>query len=49
MLDLYDVGGDRWTELIALTRAAKQRGWWREVEYLQRCGARGEGGGCHAG
>ncbi|MGI9003282.1 MAG: helix-turn-helix domain-containing protein [Pseudonocardia sp.] len=30
MLDLYDVGGDRWTELIDLTRAARQRGWWRD-------------------
>ena len=29
MLDLYDVGGDRWTELIALTRQANQRGWWQ--------------------
>jgi transcriptional regulator with XRE-family HTH domain len=29
MLDLYDVGGDRWTELIALTRATRQKGWWR--------------------
>jgi hypothetical protein len=29
MLDLYDVGGDRWTELVALAREAAQRGWWR--------------------
>ena len=29
MLDLYGVGGERWTELIELTRAARQRGWWR--------------------
>ncbi|MDQ2707306.1 MAG: helix-turn-helix domain-containing protein [Actinomycetota bacterium] len=29
MLDLYDVGGDRWTELIELTRQTKQRGWWQ--------------------
>ena len=29
MLDLYDVGGEQWTELVALTRAASQRGWWR--------------------
>jgi transcriptional regulator with XRE-family HTH domain len=28
MLDLYDVGGDRWTEIIDLTREAKQKGWW---------------------
>jgi hypothetical protein len=29
MLDLYDVGGDRWTETIDLARAARKRGWWR--------------------
>jgi hypothetical protein len=29
MLDLYDVGGDRWGELVALAREATQRGWWR--------------------
>ena len=29
MLDLYGVGGGRWTELIELTRAARGRGWWR--------------------
>jgi transcriptional regulator with XRE-family HTH domain len=29
MLDLFDVGGDRWAEFIALARAAAQRGWWR--------------------
>jgi transcriptional regulator with XRE-family HTH domain len=29
MLDLYDVGGERWTELVALTREARQKGWWR--------------------
>lgn len=29
MLDLYDTGGDRWTELVALARQARQRGWWR--------------------
>ncbi len=28
MLDLYDVGGDRWTEIIDLTRQARQKGWW---------------------
>lgn len=28
MLDLYDVGGDHWTEIIELVRAARQRGWW---------------------
>ena len=29
MLDLYDVGGDRWTEIVDLTRQARQKGWWR--------------------
>jgi hypothetical protein len=29
MLDLLDVGGDRWGEFVALARAAAQRGWWR--------------------
>ncbi|MHA6621315.1 helix-turn-helix domain-containing protein [Pseudonocardia sp. DLS-67] len=29
MLDLFDVGGDRWTELLDLTRAAGAKGWWR--------------------
>jgi hypothetical protein len=29
MLDLYDVGGDRWTELVELAREAQRPGWWR--------------------
>jgi transcriptional regulator with XRE-family HTH domain len=29
MLDLYGVGGERWTQIIELTRDARQRGWWR--------------------
>jgi hypothetical protein len=29
MLDVYDVGGARWTELLDLTREALQPGWWR--------------------
>lgn len=29
MLDLYDAGGDRWTELVTLAREARQRGWWQ--------------------
>ncbi|GAA0942902.1 helix-turn-helix transcriptional regulator [Pseudonocardia zijingensis] len=29
MLDLYDVGGARWTELVELAREAQQPGWWR--------------------
>lgn len=28
MLDLYNVGGAQWTEIIELTREAKQKGWW---------------------
>ena len=28
MLDLYDVGGDRWAEIVGLTREARQKGWW---------------------
>ncbi|MGH4024761.1 MAG: helix-turn-helix domain-containing protein [Pseudonocardiaceae bacterium] len=28
MLDLYDVGGERWTEIIELTREARQKRWW---------------------
>ena len=29
MLDLYGVGGERWAELIELTRQTRQKGWWR--------------------
>ena len=29
MLDLYGVGGERWTELIELTRQTREKGWWR--------------------
>jgi hypothetical protein len=29
MLDVYDVGGSRWTELVELAREANQPGWWR--------------------
>ncbi|MEO7193486.1 MAG: helix-turn-helix transcriptional regulator [Pseudonocardiaceae bacterium] len=28
MLDLYDVGGAQWGEIIDMTREAKQKGWW---------------------
>jgi transcriptional regulator with XRE-family HTH domain len=28
MLDLYNVGGDRWTEIIDLVREARQKSWW---------------------
>jgi transcriptional regulator with XRE-family HTH domain len=30
MLDVYDVGGVRWNELVELAREANQPGWWRE-------------------
>jgi transcriptional regulator with XRE-family HTH domain len=30
MLDVYDVGGARWNELLELAREANQPGWWRE-------------------
>jgi transcriptional regulator with XRE-family HTH domain len=29
MLDLYDVGGGRWTELVELARESNQPGWWK--------------------
>jgi transcriptional regulator with XRE-family HTH domain len=29
MLDVYDVGGARWHELLELAREAQQPGWWR--------------------
>jgi transcriptional regulator with XRE-family HTH domain len=29
MLDLYDVGGARWTDLVELAREALEPGWWR--------------------
>jgi hypothetical protein len=29
MLDVYDVGGARWNELLDLAREAQQPGWWR--------------------
>ncbi|MGH3931723.1 MAG: helix-turn-helix domain-containing protein, partial [Pseudonocardiaceae bacterium] len=28
MLDLYDIGGAQWTEIIDLAREARQKGWW---------------------
>ena len=30
MLDVYDIGGAKWTELLDLAREANQPGWWRE-------------------
>ncbi len=29
MLDVYDVGGARWNELLDLAREAQQPGWWK--------------------
>jgi transcriptional regulator with XRE-family HTH domain len=29
MLDLFDVGGERWKEILELTREASAKGWWR--------------------
>jgi transcriptional regulator with XRE-family HTH domain len=29
MLDLFDIGGDRWEEILELTREANVKGWWR--------------------
>jgi transcriptional regulator with XRE-family HTH domain len=29
MLDLFDIGGDRWEEILQLTREASAKGWWR--------------------
>ncbi|HXV94281.1 MAG TPA: helix-turn-helix transcriptional regulator [Pseudonocardia sp.] len=29
MLDLYDVGGQQWEELVTLTREVRRKGWWR--------------------
>lgn len=29
MMDLYEVAGPDWTELLELTRASRARGWWR--------------------
>jgi transcriptional regulator with XRE-family HTH domain len=28
ILDLYNVGGAQWTEIIEMVRDAKQKGWW---------------------
>jgi len=37
MLDLFDVGGDRWTEIIQLTREAGAKGWWRAYGLDDNC------------
>jgi transcriptional regulator with XRE-family HTH domain len=31
MLDLYDVGGDRWTETLQLVREAKEKPWYANL------------------
>lgn len=28
MLDLYDIGGDRWTDTLQLVRDARKKAWW---------------------
>ncbi len=30
MLDLYDIGGDRWPGLIEMALHAREKGWWHE-------------------
>jgi len=30
MLDLYGVGGDRWTETVEMVREARKRPWWKQ-------------------
>jgi transcriptional regulator with XRE-family HTH domain len=37
MLDLFDVGGDRWTEILELTREASAKGWWRAYGLDDKC------------
>lgn len=32
MLDLYDIGGDRWTELTELAVEALEPGWWKNFK-----------------
>jgi transcriptional regulator with XRE-family HTH domain len=29
MMDVFGVGGDRWNEILTLTREASAKGWWR--------------------
>lgn len=29
LLDLYDIGGDHWEEMLALAREVNEGGWWR--------------------
>jgi transcriptional regulator with XRE-family HTH domain len=29
MMDVFGVGGDRWNAILALTREASAKGWWR--------------------
>ncbi len=37
MLDLFDIGGDRWEEILELTREASTKGWWRAYGLDDRC------------
>ncbi|GGV10002.1 transcriptional regulator [Actinomadura cremea] len=36
LLDLYEVGGDRRDDLLALARDAEERGWWEDYRDLPR-------------
>jgi Domain of unknown function (DUF5753)/Helix-turn-helix domain len=37
MMDLYGVGGERWGEILELTREARAKGWWRAYGLDDRC------------
>ncbi len=37
MLDLFDIGGERWDEIVELTREASAKGWWRAYGLDDRC------------
>jgi len=33
MLDLYDIGGDRWTQTLELVREARKKPWWARYSH----------------
>jgi uncharacterized protein DUF5753 len=37
MMDLFGVGGERWGEILDLTREANAKGWWRAYGLDDRC------------
>jgi hypothetical protein len=37
MLDLFDIGGERWTRILDLTREASVKGWWRAYGLDDKC------------